>query len=333
MSKRQTYVLLLVLATAMLLGTGLTVMAAPDDEFANSAHSFLTDETKSAAARGSCLLCHDGKGIIPGARAAGKDIQDPEPKTCDTCHDWGNDKPASLRITGESKLAGVSGYVVQNGKAAVCTTCHNQRKAADAASLASNSLPHYGTQGEMIAGVGGYEFPGTKYTNSAHTTIENSCVTCHMADPVSGGEGKVGGHTFKVVNEGVENTNACVECHPKVESVNRTAYGDYDGDKKLEGIQSEVHGLLELLQSAVIARIDGGKGKFAEAHGKVEFYDRDGKVISGKYDETLLKAVWNILFVENDGSGGVHNPQYAVQLLQASYKAVTGSDVPNAKIR
>jgi formate-dependent nitrite reductase cytochrome c552 subunit len=332
MSKR--HVILLVLAAAMVFGLGLTALAGPDEDFAGSAHSALNDETKAAAARGSCLLCHDGKGLIPGGRVAGKDITDPEPMTCDTCHDWGgSENPSSLRKFGESKLAGAPLTVV-NGKSAMCTTCHNARKAADDKSVAAASVPHRGPQGEMVAGVGGFEFPGPKYANSPHTTIENSCVTCHMADPVEGGEGKVGGHTFKVVAGEIENTNACVECHPKTETVNRPAYGDFDGDTKLEGIQSEVAGLVELLQKAISERIDGSKGSFAESHGALVFVDRNGKEMDKKtYDPTLLKAAWNMIFVENDGSEGVHNPVYAVQLLQASYKAVSGTDVPNAKLR
>ncbi|MGE5446892.1 MAG: ammonia-forming cytochrome c nitrite reductase subunit c552, partial [Bacteroidales bacterium] len=38
---------------------------------------------------------------------------------------------------------------------------------------------HYGTAGAVYAGMGGVEFPGMAYTNSAHTTVA-SCIDCHM---------------------------------------------------------------------------------------------------------------------------------------------------------
>ena len=50
---------------------------------------------------------------------------------------------------------------------------------------------HYGTAGAIYAGMGGVEFAGLPYTNSAHTTVA-SCVDCHMGDM----NGKAGGHTF-----------------------------------------------------------------------------------------------------------------------------------------
>ena len=50
---------------------------------------------------------------------------------------------------------------------------------------------HYGTAGAVFAGMGGVEFAGIPYTNSAHTTAA-SCVDCHMGDM----NGKAGGHTF-----------------------------------------------------------------------------------------------------------------------------------------
>ena len=41
---------------------------------------------------------------------------------------------------------------------------------------------------------------------------------------------------------------------------------------------------------------------------------------------------WNLVFIESDKSLGVHNPDYAIQLLQQSYKYLTGHDIHNAVI-
>jgi len=47
----------------------------------------------------------------------------------------------------------------------------------------------------------------------------------------------------------------------------------------------------------------------------------------------IYNALYNIFLVEDEGSFGIHNPVYAVQLLQKSYKDLAGSDVPGARIR
>ncbi len=44
------------------------------------------------------------------------------------------------------------------------------------------------------------------------------------------------------------------------------------------------------------------------------------------------EAGGNYAFVEEDQSHGIHNPDYAVQLLQQSYEYLTGNPVPSAYI-
>jgi hypothetical protein len=55
---------------------------------------------------------------------------------------------------------------------------------------------HYGAIGAVYAGMGGVEFPGIPYTNSAHT-IQAACTDCHMGTMV----GKSGGHTFSALGK------------------------------------------------------------------------------------------------------------------------------------
>jgi hypothetical protein len=42
---------------------------------------------------------------------------------------------------------------------------------------------------------------------------------------------------------------------------------------------------------------------------------------------TLYQAGYNIAFVQNDKSHGIHNTGYAVNLLRSSYQAVTGAAI------
>lgn len=43
----------------------------------------------------------------------------------------------------------------------------------------------------------------------------------------------------------------------------------------------------------------------------------------------MRQAGFNLLAVEFDHSHGIHNAAFTVQLLQQSYKHVTGFDIPN----
>jgi hypothetical protein len=179
----------------------------------------------------------------------------------------------------------------------------------------------------MIAGSGGYDYD-EPVANSMHTQFGVNCVnSCHMA-PTLGWVDEVGADAFELTSEdGVENVAACNKCHPPVvgfglESFNSTAFnrrraiGDYDGDGTLEGVQDEVQGLLDVLLEAI--RASG-----------VETLDHDPywKDVTTEAQEA---AIHNWSFVSHDGSLGVHNTARSVQLLQRSYKDLTGEDVPGA---
>jgi len=60
--------------------------------------------------------------------------------------------------------------------------------------------------------------------------------------------------------------------------------------------------------------------------------DDTGKIISDatKLTELQRMALWNYNLVKNDGSLGVHNTAYSIQVLQRTYRELTGSDVPGA---
>jgi hypothetical protein len=68
---------------------------------------------------------------------------------------------------------------------------------------------HYGTAGAVFAGMGGVEFAGIAYENSAHTAVA-SCQDCHMSTM----QGKSGGHSFFAK----DNFNGCngEGCHSDV---------------------------------------------------------------------------------------------------------------------
>ncbi len=189
------------------------------------------------------------------------------------------------------------------------------------------------------------------------------------ATPAEGQPGRhqVGGHTFNIRAGGVENMTACQSCHPGLETIDRVAYGDFDGDGDVAGIQDEVAGLEQLVGDAISTTsgtlwpVDtDGAATLVGVHGRMRLLRNYVAGVSdpacdptvpSEYPETcfafaagaiptatpaeadVVRAAWNLLIIESDHSGGVHNPAFVVSVLQRSYRALTGTDVPNAVIR
>jgi formate-dependent nitrite reductase cytochrome c552 subunit len=150
--------------------------------------------------------------------------------------------------------------------------------------------------------------------------VENSCKTCHLATrEFGGGPGgaAVVGHEF------IPKPEACVGCHGPITSFDDIpALEDFDGDGMVEGVQSEVQGLMHLLEDALIASgLDTTGGGFAHVL---------GDTLLSTYQQR--EAGYNLVFLEDDKSKGVHNPDYAVQLLQQSILYIGGTLPSNATI-
>lgn len=268
---------------------------------------------------------------------------------CGACHDPHNATyEFQLRAFGSVTIP-MTGEAVDAGISATCVECHNGRR--DAAYLTdyiagnqSRSI-HGNPQGLVYYGIKGYaDFGGTVTVgNSQHRTlVEEGCVQCHMA-PTPGRAGHsvdqtvpgallLGEHSFamsadNVTAENVNNTCNVEGCHTGLTSYDRPAFGDYDGDGTVEGIQDEVQGLLDVLKNAMAAADPD-----AVVDGEVRSSDIGGDAgLIG--DPIVRQALWNYWLIANDGSLGIHNTTYAVQLLQKTYFALTGSNVPGADIR
>lgn len=320
----------IILALAVVLVLSTAVAAGYFEEWKASKHARVTPSSTPMETRTGCVGCHTGPGFKNKTNDAAAIKNEPVfAIDCDACHDFESDAPAQLRTHGTATLPGGKGIAA--GRSATCMYCHNALNyAADPENFKALGYPHYGPQASIFLGTGGYEVAGFRYSNSVHTAIEDSCVTCHMAKPSEDLLGKVGGHTFFIASEdGAQNLNACLPCHKTIRSFDRPAYADFDGNGITEGIQKEVHGLIEALSKAVNEVICG---TFGHSRGKMIFKEAAGTDITS-VPKAVYGAVYNIIMVENDGSFGVHNPVYVVQLLQQSYKELMGKDLPGAKIR
>lgn len=288
------------------------------DQWKDSAHATAVEQDTPADSPGmreggKCFSCHNGYayelnaenlegiGILKGA-------------SCDTCH-TGKGKDVMASGTVEIPLGNIEG-----GTGALCISCHNGRGKEPN----MESAPHSSVQTDMLLAKSGAEVEGFEYDTHSHAGAENKCLACHMAADEDG----IKDHTFKMTEENIE--NACGRCHD-FDTINPPAKSDFDGDGNNEGFQDEVEGLTKLLENTINEQLEGKK--FESGHGKVMFTDADGNELEAPPSEELYNAAWNLFFVRYDGSRGIHNPKYSIQLLQQSYKQLTGEDVPNAEIR
>jgi hypothetical protein len=277
------------------------------DAFALSSHGQDAEGLSVGENRSSCTQCHTSQGYIDfvtNGKVTGQPYPDANQKiSCTTCHnkhstfDFENDGHdfALRNIDGVALTNTDASYVIDyNNSSNNCVTCHQPRSKAPVDDgtglyLQANSrfYPHYGGQSTMLEGIQGAFIAGgsTAYPGvgtAAHRT-GSSCVACHMN---SSTDGLTGGHTFK------RNNTVCTTCHTTV--------------------PTEVAGLA---------------ADMATLHDKLfelGLIDEAGSTI--KQTELIpfktAQALWNYKTVEEDGSHGIHNPNYAKALIKNALQAV-----------
>jgi len=265
-----------------------------------------------------CEQCHTHEGYVAnldGMEAAGDDFTHIKCFTCHAPHSNGN---LTLRVTTPYTL--LNGETFALGAGELCASCHHSRAdvntfVTDPTDITSTHWgPHHSVQADMLIGSNGYEFSGFTYTSSPHSTAAtNGCVTCHMAP--KGIWANVGGHTWNMADpaDDAQNVSACAQsgCHGASDFTDFNpdfpANSDYDWDGTAEGVQHEVEGLIDSLR---VLMVDAGL---------VDGVDYEP--ISGtSFSADSAGCLFNYLFVEEDRSEGIHNTQYAVDLLQTSIR-------------
>lgn len=317
-------------------------------EWRNSLHAKST-RSPSGAGREGCVVCHTAGGFIERIDK-NLDIYDPNYAkqvsaksltyteiTCSACHDPHNDaNPGQLRTMEDVKL--VDGTVVTEGGAGkLCMQCHKSRRSAKVQvstyfkTKTGRIDPHENSQTDVLTGTNGIDYNQNLRKSTHLFAVENACATCHMqAQTATLPDGKpnpmftkAGGHTWKNVydngtpndeSDDVDLTTACATCHGPMSTFD-IPREDFDGDGTVEGIQTEVEGLLDEL------------GNLLPPAGPTAAVNKD-------YTIRQLNALWNYNLVRIDGSRGIHNPRYVTGILRASYKNLTGKDIGSeAKVR
>ncbi len=275
----------------------------------------------SHASSKSCFPCHSGTAFMMWVDTMSVTGKPPvtwstatdggNPLTCSECHDaHGNGNPNQLRtVTMLVSLGnGFQPAPGVGGKAQLCMNCHRSRY--NVATRVTNTPPlygftdHYGPHGspqtDMIFGQNGYQYGDTTLTGLVtHAgAVPDLCVTCHMG---------AGDHSWSMVDTaGNDITTPCQTCHgPITDFDDIKAPYDYDGNGKIEGVQTEVAGLLARLKEKL--PIDPLTGEPTTAL-------KDSNLIKGHPE--YVEGLWDYYLVVNDGSMGVHNAKYAVSLLQ-----------------
>jgi hypothetical protein len=324
----------------------------------------------SGPARQACVRCHSGKGYASFlANPTNMADWNNEPQTvgCSSCHEpHSEENTFQLRIVG--KPIEMPFQAKDVGLSATCYECHNNRtKPEDGL---KGEFPHYSSAAEMLSDVGGVTY-GQSVPNSPHGemvgtapianpaaakdpevakfmftraeggkekgNVPGPCVVCHMwpgVDSKNPNHMKVGEHSFNTVTpDGKFDYGAsCKECHGDVKDFNLKAKADYDGNGKVEGVQDEVKGLLDVLWKALQAK---GLQKLGAGYPYAKLPQNvDDKIKNAWYNYRYVYGVmWGEGGIGNQGqAAAIHNFNRSVALLQLSYKDLAGQNVPNATI-
>lgn len=263
---------------------------------------------------GSCAPCHSTLGYInandPGMNEYDVAVQvtgtEMEGVTCAACHDPHSPGAGAHQLRSIDSVTLANGFeITQGGDGLVCMACHHDRYEANSRA-AGGSTPHHGTQSDMLFGKNAIEY-GQNMPSSRHwDVVEDTCVQCHMQETPATvpayAKNKVGGHTFMLAyddgtNAVVHLTETCTTCHGEIEDFNFGG-ADYDLDGMVEGVQAEIADMMDELTQLLAA------GDYSKASGD--------------------KAKYNLAFITDDGSLGVHNPKYAAALLRSSIDDLKG---------
>jgi len=269
---------------------------------------------------------------------------------------------ATVRISGDTPelIAGFKAVAV--GRGAICMTCHNSRRGlkndATFGAVAGTSevvrAPHGSSQTDVLLGENAY---GVNVgVRGSHGLIADTCVTCHMeaTPPPDVLSYNLGGtnHTF------FASPDICERCHEEItanviQGLTGAILTDVKKlieDKYQQVIQTQIdagykvdlNGEMMVTSAQNIARVE-----FGESHGRqaltVVFANGTARgpypisdidvirptplgtvglhVIAG---DDLGKAGWNWNLINNDGSKGVHNPRFALTVLDAARDAAGG---------
>ena len=301
---------------------------------------------------GACARCHTADGF-PTYLENGVAINTHPSNSlaCSTCHD--NVGEFTLRTVDEVKFP--SGAVVSFGEGVesnLCLNCHQGRESTVSVNAAITKAGvgddevspdlafrnvHYFAAGATLFGSevqGAYQFEGGEYNGrNLHAEDMQTCTDCHDQHAL----------TIQV--------NRCDNCHEDVELaedvllIRQEAEDvepiDYDGDGDTEEpIRDEIMAFEDALFASIQAYAKDTIGTaivYDSSAYPYWFIDTDGNGTADQteltndnkyatWTPTLLRATYNYQYMQKDPGVFAHNPDYALQILYDSIKAVGGEE-------
>lgn len=280
------------------------------NQWAASGHALNGNYTRNTT---TCAPCHTSQGFLEvlesDSTACVATINDPTPPNCYSCHkihdtytedDWAltNSDPVTFWLDNVQSDQGTANQCIRCHQARIPSPKPDLNGTGTVSITSSNFGPHYGVQGQVFEGIGGFEI-GTGYTNSSHKTmLSNSCVDCHMATAYGN---QAGGHQMGMTYGTTTIsylTTGCTSCHSDATALKT----------KITTTQAEISNLQDSLQTILVA-----KGHLTTS----------GSAVSGTYTHEQAGIIYNWRYVYCDHSHGVHNYPYVKTLLQNSIAAAS----------
>ncbi len=308
-------------------------------EWSSSGHAVVVEDMNPQSRINSCGRCHSGTARlamvsgVPANMIATTLTNDANvPITCAVCHDphsqhaWTNVLSGIVSTNQLRYPTASTNYFSLTPSSIftnrydinVCAQCHNDRGAAW---TSSSRPPHHSPQYNVLMGTVGVRAdgsnPATNPRPASHALlITNQCVGCHMPtrEFASEADPAVTGHSFQVTA-----FESCRTCH-----------------------QADPEGLVEFVQDFVIkprlqllqARLDDWATNSSPLILRTNYgvlaweYTTPGELSPGTRgpndaEQALIpipikQARFNLYIVNTDGSFGVHNALYAIDLLDTA---------------
>ncbi|NPD85050.1 hypothetical protein HNS38_09790 [Lentimicrobium sp. L6] len=294
-------------------------------------HKHVIGTSWARGTSGSCGMCHSHDGFVEFVRSGtmiGAEIS--TPLTCATCHDSHSSLEDGISAPMRSVPVPTSliteGAVYEHGGGNLCATCHQARRGPAsyygtedgtfARKFTGDDIATYQAHG-AVGPNGSIELVGDTlfvvfdvpvathtYTNSTHAGPHHGpqanmfaadmgsvigtpfdrdhhtdCASCHLTNAEVGG-----GHTF------VPDNAMCNACHSEA---------GYD----MEAEQAEIAARLHAVEVAL------------EAAGAIHVADDGVHPMYASLETAKWNAFWNYMCLYEDNSNGLHNFNYAKQLL------------------
>lgn len=263
----------------------------------------------------TCATCHDPHQVSRFSNPLNGVVINPVSGVAVTNNELGavytNQLRYPLASTNDYYLSTAGGFT-NNPNINVCAQCHNHRGASW---QTSSRPPHKSPQYNMLLGtVGELSTGAAPHQPATHAFFEKQCVRCHMqtAGYVSPQQPGSAGHTFDVAG-----FDTCRQCHPAPEVlVNVITNSIAD---QIDVIKSELDQWAATKAPASLWTKYGTRAWEYTTPGDLS----PGGPGPSSTEQSLIpvniqKARYDLYLVLYDGSYGVHNGEYAAELLNTA---------------